>query len=186
MADFWKDIGDGLAAVAPTVAGLAANVFAPGTGPLAAAGVSYLMRALGIDETLPEDEKRAQLQQAIATATPEQVLAMHQADLQFAKDYEQQLTEREKIAAADRDSARRREVELKDRTPAVLAAFVTIGFFGLLLLMAFRDLPAANETALNIMLGTLGAAFGGVIGYYFGSTAGSQQKTAALATAARK
>ena len=33
--------------------------------------------------------------------------------------------------------------------------------------MAFHDLPAANETALNIMLGTLGASFGGVIGYWY-------------------
>ena len=54
----------------------------------------------------------------------------------------------EKIGRADRDSTRKREAEIMDRTPALLALLLTLGFFGVLSYMMTHGLtaPMANTT----------------------------------------
>ena len=84
-----------------------------------------------------------------------------------------------------RASARTRQVAMRDGTPTVLALLVTAGFFGMLGIMAFRDLPIPNKDMLNVMLGSLGAAWVAVVSYYFGSSAGSRAKDDALANAVK-
>lgn len=71
---------------------------------------------------------------------------------------------------ADVDSARKREMAVQDITPRVLALVVTVGFFGLLGFLVFHEAPAGSRDILNIMIGALGAGFGSVLGYYFGSS----------------
>ena len=87
----------------------------------------------------------------------------------------------ERIVAGDRDSARKREVALGDHTPKILAAAITIGFFGILFWMFVHGVPKNGNEALLLMLGALQTAFTGVIAYYFGSSAGSKAKTDAMA-----
>jgi hypothetical protein len=58
---------------------------------------------------------------------------------------------------------------------------VTAGFFGILLLMALRALPEANRDLVNVVVGALGTAWISIIGYYFGTSAGSMRKTELLA-----
>lgn len=83
----------------------------------------------------------------------------------------------EEIAAADRNSARQREMTVKDWTPAILAYGITAGFFSILGFMLVKQIPDTGHDALLIMLGALGGAWGAVVSYYFGSSAGSAQKT---------
>ena len=179
MADFWSQLGDGVAAIAPTIA----SAFG---GPLAGLAVTSLETALGVAPGLSaNDPKGFQAKLAAALATPEQVLALKQADnafKQFCLDNELQLV---KADDADRDSARRRQVDLKDWTPTVLAMLVSAGFFGMLSVMAFHDLPVGNRDMLNIMLGSLGAAWVAVVSYYFGSSAGSRAKDGSIAALAK-
>ena len=80
----------------------------------------------------------------------------------------------------DLANARGREIALRDKTPAVLAYGVTIGFFGILAYMIARGVPEGSE-ALYIMLGALGAAWSNVVGYYYGSSSGSALKTHVMA-----
>jgi hypothetical protein len=88
----------------------------------------------------------------------------------------------EKIAADDRASAREREAKTGDSiTPRLIAVCVIAGFFTVLLGMMFLDTPKESREPLLILLGSLGAAFTAVIGYYFGSTANSAEKTRLLA-----
>lgn len=90
----------------------------------------------------------------------------------------------EKIATLmeqDTESARARQAAVKDRTPTLLAIGVTLGFFGLLALQIFKAAPEASHDVVYLMIGSLGTAWVSVVGYYFGSSAGSDRKTEILA-----
>ena len=62
----------------------------------------------------------------------------------------------------------------------ILAGIVVVGFFAVLVLMIQQGV----RDAVMLMIGTLAAAFGGVIGYYYGSSAGSARKDLLLAQSA--
>ena len=142
-------------------------------GPLAGMATKAISEALlgkpdGTDE---------ELLQAVDRATPEQLLALKKAEQDFAVQMRELDIDLERIAIADRDSARTREVKTKDWTPKVLAAFITAGYFGALFYMLKNGLPQhGGSEAMLVMLGTLGTAWGGVVAYYFGSSAGSRAK----------
>jgi hypothetical protein len=58
-----------------------------------------------------------------------------------------------------------------DRTQAILAYVITVGFFGLLVLLLFLRPPDSNLAMLNIVLGSLGTAWLGAMAYFFGGSA---------------
>lgn len=142
-------------------------------GPLAG------MATRAISEALlgKPDGTEQELEQAAAKATPEQLLALKQAENEFAVKMRELDIDLERIANADRDSARNREVATKDWTPRILAALVTTGYFSVLFYMLTHGLPTTGGSeAMLVMLGTLGTAWGGIMAYYFGSSAGSKAK----------
>jgi hypothetical protein len=175
----WSDILPVLGKLAPTIAAAAG-------GPLAGTAVTAIEGVFGLnkgtaDLTTRQDDVAA----AIAGATPDQLLALKKADNDFQVQMaELDFKDAEAIAALnvqDRTSARTREVSTKDLTPRVLAGTVTLGFFAVLLYMLQHDVPATTKDVLNIMLGSLGTAWVGIINYYFGSSSGSAAKTAIMA-----
>jgi hypothetical protein len=142
-------------------------------GPLAGMAVRTISEALLGKPDGTEDE----LAQAAAKATPEQLLALKKAEQDFAVKMRELDIDLERIANADRDSARNREVATKDWTPRLLAGLITAGYFGALFYMLRNGLPQhGGSEAMLVMLGTLGTAWGGVVAYYFGSSAGSKAK----------
>jgi len=140
---------------------------------------------LDIEAALGTEEGRIKLRQAELE---------HEEELQKLSFENNKLqVEMEKIFAADRDSARDREVALASSpapligkiTTPVLALFITAGFFGVLSYLLHRaggglTLADGVKEILLIMLGALGAQWGAVCQYYFGSSAGSAQKTLQL------
>ena len=58
-----------------------------------------------------------------------------------------------------------------------LAALVTLCFFTTLGMVIFNAIPEGNVDSINILLGMSGAGFMMVLGYFFGSTKGSAEKT---------
>ena len=73
--------------------------------------------------------------------------------------------------------------ELKDRirfihvrVMSILAFIITLGYFGAMAALMLMPIPQDSHEVLLVMLGTLGTAWGGIIGYFFGSSAGSAQK----------
>lgn len=168
----WKSIGNLVAGVAPTIAGALAGPF----GPIASIAVTALMKAVGLGaEATPED-----LQSALMSGKPELLLQLRAAEQNFQIELKKADIDLERVYAADRDSARKREIAVKDRTPAILAAIVCVGFFGILGVMAFFVLPLENKDALLLMIGFLGGSFTSVVSYYFGSSPGQQQRAEAL------
>lgn len=148
-------------------------------GPLAGAAVGAVGKALGLGEAAEE----AQVEQTLAKATPEQLLALKQADAEFklriAELGFKTQTDLEKLAADDRASARNREIQLRDWMPKLLGLIVTVGFLGLLLFLIMRKpgQDLVNKDLLNVMLGALATSWASIINYYFGSSAGSAKKT---------
>ena len=146
-------------------------------GPLAGMATKAISEALLGKPDGTEEE----LAQAATKATPEQLLALKKAENDFALQMRELDIDLERIAGADRDSARNREIKTKDWTPKLLAGGITIGYFGVLFYMLTHGLPTTGGSeAMLVMLGTLGTAFGGVMAYYFGSSAGSKEKTEAM------
>jgi len=62
----------------------------------------------------------------------------------------------------------------------ILGAVIVIGFFTLLTILIYTEIKPANENLLNVAMGGLMGSFGTVVGYFFGSSSGSKQKTEIL------
>jgi len=71
--------------------------------------------------------------------------------------------------------------DMKKQTKEILqyafAALIVICFFGILILLFIYKIPTENTDTLNLAIGALITAFGTVVGYFFGSSVGSQRKT---------
>jgi hypothetical protein len=156
-------------------------------GPLGTMAASAVGKALNLDKVPSPTADGISTAIATALADPQQRAALIQAEQEFQKQMTelgyQHAEELEQTAAADRANARQREMTLKDKIPAALAIMVTVGFFGVLSFMLFRQVPPTGHDALLLMLGGLGSAWTGVVTYYFGSSAGSAAKTELLAQA---
>lgn len=166
---FWDSVKSVLGAVAPAL-GTALG------GPFGGMAASAIADALGLGQSASDEE----IKQTLARATPDQLLAIKKADQEFSLQMKSLDVDFERIAQADRDSARKREIEVKDNIPAILAIAITIGFFGVLGYLLGWGLPNAGGEALLVMLGSLGTAWSGIIAYYFGSSAGSRTKDMTL------
>jgi hypothetical protein len=159
----WKKI---IGAVAPALATALG-------GPLAGAAVATLSAAvLG-----KPDGSEAEIAAAVASGGPDTVRALQQAEAEFLLEMRRIDLDVEKLHQVDRASARGREVSAADSwTPRALAGAVTAGFFGVLAWLLMNGMPATGGEALLVMLGALGSAWGAVVQYYFGSSAGSARK----------
>ena len=125
------------------------------------------------------------VKQAISGATPEQVLALKQADQAFALQMQalgfKQVADLEALAAGDRKDARAMQVPVRSNVPAQLSVLVTVGYFAILIGMMFDVLKVKDSQALLLMLGSLTTGWGVVMAFWFGTTNDSGRKTELLA-----
>lgn len=168
-----KEAGHVLATVAPTIATAVG-------GPFAGMAVTAIQKALGLSPSDTPAGNQAAIEQAMLTATPDQILALKQAEDSFTVKMEELGISREQLVYQDVANARAREIAVKDKTPTNLAYLVTLGFFGALGFLLIHGTPPTGGEAFLLMLGSLGTAWAGIIGYFFGSSAGSADKSAAL------
>lgn len=142
-------------------------------GPLAGAAVGQLSKAIfGVP-----DADETEIEAALAAASPEQLIALRKADHDFAVALREASLAEARIEAADRADARARQIALADWTPSALGGLVIIGFFAVLGVMIARKLPPGAETEFSILLGALATMTAAVVNYFFGSSAGSKEKT---------
>ena len=155
-----------LKTVAPTIATALG-------GPLAGMAVSAVAKAIGVSP----DEVQSVISSGKLTA--EQVASIQLAELELKKQAQSMNLDFAKLIAEDKQSARDMQIATKSWIPALLAVFVTIGFFGILLGLMTEHFKTSD--ALMLMLGSLATAWTGVMAFYFGSSASSQAKTELLA-----
>jgi hypothetical protein len=167
MSFDWKSL---VGSIAPTLATALG-------GPMAGMAVKALSSSMGLSDESTEKELSAALQ----SASPEILAQIQKADQDFALEMEKLGVDLEKIASDDRANARSREIATGDNAPKILACVVVVGFFTTLACVAFVDISAASQQPVNILLGALTALLIQVGNYYFGSSAGSKEKTQHLA-----
>jgi hypothetical protein len=142
-------------------------------GPLAGAAAEALSRAIF---GKPEASEQA-IVEALKTASPELLVELRRADLDFARAIEEARVAEARVAAADRADARAREIARRDWTPTLMGSAIIVGFFVVLWGMVTHTLPEGGQTEFSIMLGALAAMTAGVVNYFFGSSVGSREKT---------
>jgi multidrug transporter EmrE-like cation transporter len=178
MSDFGDQAKSIIATYAPTI-GLALG------GPLGGLAGGLLAKVFGAKNAdgsvNPADPKA--IEKAILGQDPATFLALKQAENELTEHMRQFDITEEQLQYQDVDSARKREMAVKDFTPMVLAYLLTLGFFGLVVLLIEITIPARNEPVVYALVGTLGTAWTMAIGYYFGSSKGSTDKTAGLIAA---
>ena len=58
----------------------------------------------------------------------------------------------------------------------ILGTIIIVGFFALLIILVFSQVPEPNKDLLNLVVGALIGSFGTVVTYNFGSSVGSAKK----------
>lgn len=165
----WKAIIGGIAPTIATALG----------GPLAGLAVESLGKALGIDQPTVKKVQDALTQGQL---TGEQIFAIKQAEQALqVRMRELDITE-EQLYASDRDSARRREGEIKDSTPRILAYTVVSAFLAMVVAVLLGYAKVESVLA-GTLVGYLSAKCEQVLAYYFGSTKSGERKTELLAQA---
>lgn len=69
----------------------------------------------------------------------------------------------------------------KDIFQYALGALIVTGFFVLLYLLVSKTVPDENKDLLNLIVGALIGSFSTIVGYFFGSSAGSAKKDEIIA-----
>lgn len=167
---------DLIAKFGPLLGQVAPSIATALGGPLAGVAVRTLSNALFGHEDASEE----QVSEALSNATPDQLAAIKKIDADFKVQMKSLDIDLERIAAGDRDSARKMQSETKDWTPKILAFFITFGFFGALVWILVFGIPKTGTEVILMMLGSLSSAWTGVVQFYYGSSAGSKAKTDAL------
>lgn len=166
MADFdWRGLAGKITSLAPTLGA----ALAPATGGgsvIVGAAIGALGKALG----LPDGASPQQVDAALASATPDQLLAIKKADQDFQIQMRKLDVDLTKIAAEDRDSARKREAATNDWTPRILAGFVVGLYIYVQWLLLNRVIAEDMREIAMRALGTLDGALMLVLSYYFGSS----------------
>jgi hypothetical protein len=176
----WSRVASTIGPTAPLLAELVGGTIEPGV----TAASSILSHVLGTSNdplqvetalTDPAALERVRLAES-AISVPLQRLAVTAAQAQLAHEFEVARVESE-----DREDARAMDMATRDWVPKALAMAVTGAFFGILLLMVLHEMPQENRDLMNIIMGSLGTAWISIIGYYFGTSAGSARKSELMA-----
>lgn len=171
MSD-WKKV---LGTVAPWI-GAAATGGVPALIGMAAA---QLGSAFGKDV----DGSVEAIAQAVRGATPEQMLALKQADNEFAMTMQrlgfENIQALEKIAADDRASARQMHMAVRDLSTPILSYMVVLAFFTTVYILLTQTVEIQTEMrdVVMVLIGTLATSFTQVLNFRFGTSAGSKEKT---------
>ena len=163
-------MNDFLMNLAPTIASAL-------LGPLGGVAVAGLGKIFGIDGATTKDITKMIENGKI---TPDQLAEIQKLELKFKNDEAERGFKYSELQFKDTDSARQMQINVKSNVPPLLAGIVTLGFFGILGLMIFDKSLVPSEPLL-VMLGSLGTAWTMIIGFYFGSSHGSQVKDTLLA-----
>lgn len=161
----WKQI---LAGVAPTIATALG-------GPLAGAATKHLAAALLGDK----DAKAGQIEGAILSATPDDLLNLRKIDNDFKLKMQQVGVDVYKISVDDRKDARGMAVKTSMAPQCVLSVIFIGGYFGLLYMLfgGHISIDDSLRDMANVLIGVMTANIPQIMAFWFGSSHSSKVKT---------
>jgi hypothetical protein len=153
-------------------------------GPFGGVAASFIADKLGVSEKTVSAVTDAL---SDGKMTPDQVAQIKLAEIEFKKWMGDNQLKAEQLRFDDTKSARDMQMATKSVTPSVLTWIVvtlTLAAEGALL---FNQIPpGADPIILGRVLGTMDSALMLVLGFWFGSSHGSQNKDAMLANSIPK
>lgn len=163
---------DWLKKLAPTVASAL-------MGPLAGVAIGALSDAMGVD--------KGKVQDILSTGslTGDQLAQVKIAEIELKKHELDNGFKFAELEFRDRDSARQREMAIKDRTNSILA-YTVVGAFIAVVAGTLAGYAKVESVLAGTLIGYLSAKAEQVLAYYFGSSRGSKDKDSAFANALTK
>jgi hypothetical protein len=197
----WSDVLNVLEAVAPTIASVVGT-------PIAGGAVAALETAFGLTPKISAslDERQNAVAQAITNATPEQLAAVRKADQDYAarmaeagfKDKETlaQLAVQQETAYIEDTADARKSNAANERV--FWLGVVILGTFGGVMAASLwgayalltGKIPVTDAALVGMVSGFVGTIIGyvsanaqQVVSFYYGSSKGTEEHSAALASA---
>lgn len=163
-----------------TLKSLAPTVASAFLGPLGGVAVAAVGNLLGVSDAtqdkIAEVIKNGQL-------TPEQISELKKLELQYQENEKERRFKYSELEFRDTASAREMQSSTLSLTPSILTWIVvtiTLLCEGMLL---FNQVPeGADPIIIGRVLGTMDSALIMVLGFWFGSSHGSQNKDAIIAS----
>jgi len=133
-------------------------------------------KALGMSDTTADKVQKALTS---GNLTADQIAALQAADLQLKTRMAELGIDAEKIAQADRASARTMQQTTGSWVPAALAVTLTVCYLGIICALLTGDMKLWENPTLTLLLGGLTTGFTSVLSFYFGAShiqAGTDKK----------
>lgn len=161
-----------ISAIAPTIATALG-------GPLAGLAVDAIGKALGLETPTVEAVKTAFSQ---GNLTADQIVQLKSAEQALKVKMRELDIDEAQLVISDRDSARKREMSVQDKTNRNLA-YIVVGAFLALVGSTILGYAKVDSVLAGTLVGYLSAKCEQVLAYYFGSSKSSDRKTELLAQA---
>jgi hypothetical protein len=136
-------------------------------GPLGGAAVEAVGKALGMSEATTDKVQKAL---SSGNLSADQMAALQAADIQLKTRMAELGIDAEKIAQADRESARTMQVRTGSWVPASLAVVLTICYLTIICCLLTGDMKLWENPTLTLLLGGLTTGFTSVLSFYFGAS----------------
>lgn len=146
-------------------------------GPLAGVAVGMATKALGV-----ENDEGA-LAAAVATGDPNVLVQLKQVEVDFKIKLKELDVQLDELTVKDRASARAMAIATSISPQLIISTLFIGGFIALLYRMfaSVNPIPEQMMEPALYLLGILSAGIAQIMGFWFGSSFGSKQKTQALA-----
>ena len=131
-------------------------------GPLGGMASKVICDVLGC-----EDNPKA-IDNAIQSASPEQLLELKKAEKQFEVQMKELDVDLFALETADKQDARTKFS--KDWTARIIGILTVSGFMGYIFLVTLQPPEQNSEALINLVLGYLGGLASAIISFYFGAS----------------
>jgi hypothetical protein len=154
---------DWLKSIAPTIATALG-------GPLAGMAVEAVSKAIGVDPS--------EVQNVISSGkmTADQIASLQTAEIALKARAQEMGLDFEKLAVADRTSARQMQISTNSFIPPVLSIMIVVAWTAVQYFLLTHIIDPSMRELIARVLGTLDGALMLVLSFYFGSSSGSQAK----------